>query len=91
MKRRKLSTKNFKMLNQGNKSKKLNLTQFHKKDETLFEYSHQNDLRSTIDLKKLECSCSTMFDQGICEHIVRLAYEYNFEIPGLKKQFKTIL
>ena len=25
-----------------NKSKKLNLTQFHKKDETLFEYSHQN-------------------------------------------------
>ena len=31
-----------------------------------------------------------MFDQGICEHIVRLAYEYNFEMPGLKKKSLTL-
>ena len=71
------------------KAKKLEILKFSTTDNLIFKYSHINGKKSYINVEKKWCSCSTMADKGICEHLVRVAIIVDISLIGLETKTFT--
>ena len=56
-----------------NRANKLPLTKIKEIHQNKYVYTHQNGKMSNIDLTNKFCSCNTMADRGLCEHLVKVA------------------
>ena len=56
-----------------NKANRIPLTKIKEIKPNKYVYIHQNGKMSNIDLVEKLCSCNTMADKGLCEHLVKVA------------------
>ena len=57
-----------------NKANRIPLTKIKEIKPNKYVYFHQNGKMSNIDLVEKLCSCNTMADKGLCEHLVDRNY-----------------
>ena len=72
-------------INLINKAKNLILAKFSSvtnDEKKCYKYNHRNGKVSFIDLDAKSCTCTQMFDYGICEHLVRVAIIEEISLPG---------
>ena len=58
--------------------------------EIRYKYNHSDGKSSFIDLENKECSCTYMFDHGICAHLVRIALIEEISLPGMVAHTKLV-
>ena len=66
------------------KAEKLEILKFSTTYNLIFKYSHITGSKSYINAENKWCSCSTMADKGLCEHLVRVAIIVDFPLIGLE-------
>ena len=58
--------------------------------EIRYKYTHSCGKSSFIEMENKECSCSYMFDHGICAHLIRIALIEEISLPGMEGHTRLI-
>ena len=72
-------------------SKKLEQNKFVKIYDKIYDYKHSTEKVSGIDLNKEWCTCNTMFDEGLCSHLVKRALDEDYQLPGMAPKPKSLI
>ena len=65
-------------------------TKFVKIVDKIYDYNHANGKVSRIDLNKEWCSCTKMFENGLCSHLVKIAVQEDYQLPGMAPKSKSL-